>query len=430
MNQEIKEYKSKVSWAVSSTCGWCSGDRLVLWKAETLRLTCSFPPFFAGQQSLSNSRDISAMDTLPLNGNFNNSYSLRDDDYEAVGVRAPGDLGGLNLDDAAFEKLIISEIVHNNLRPRGAPKGRDAPRERDRVLPPQTRVTVDRGGGGGGSGSEDDAIVADHADASSPQRGSGRGGHATLELLLHPHHKEVLEAPLLPQRTHSLLYSSQKAPRCLEGQSGHGSETVTAEEDMGSHSPSNNRDSLYTSMPNLRDSPSPSASPYPPEEEEEELSPSPQSESEDAYHKSMPELGDAPQPLSYYHINRGTSDGCIIPPNNEDCAHDGEAPADGQMQLITSLWAGDALFAQVLAGRVHRREPASLAPHFTRSFCSLCQDKKRKVVGWKKEWMNTWLLHTDLINTQNTSHLRPDKCGLWRLCCWTKEEQRMTRRPR
>ncbi|XP_039458370.1 adhesion G protein-coupled receptor L2-like isoform X4 [Oreochromis aureus] len=290
-----------------------------------------------GQQSLSNSRDISAMDTLPLNGNFNNSYSLRDDDYEAVGVRAPGDLGGLNLDDATFEKLIISEIVHNNLRPRGAPKGRDAPRERDRVLPPQTRVTVDRGGGG--SGSEDDAIVADHADASSPQRGSGRGGHATLELLLHPHHKEVLEAPLLPQRTHSLLYSSQKAPRCLEGQSGHGSETVTAEEELGSHSPSNNRDSLYTSMPNLRDSPSPSASPYPPEEEEEEeeLSPSPQSESEDAYHKSMPELGDAPQPLSYYHINRGTSDGCIIPPNNEDCAHDGEAPADGQMQLITSL---------------------------------------------------------------------------------------------
>uniref|UniRef100_A0A3Q0SJJ8 Adhesion G protein-coupled receptor L2b, tandem duplicate 1 n=1 Tax=Amphilophus citrinellus TaxID=61819 RepID=A0A3Q0SJJ8_AMPCI len=291
-----------------------------------------------GQQSLSNSRDISAMDTLPLNGNFNNSYSLRDDDYEAVGVRAPGDLGGLNLDDAAFEKLIISEIVHNNLRPRGAPKGRDAPRERDRALPPQTRVAVDRGGGGGGSGSEDDAIVADHAEASSPQRGSGRGGHTTLELLLHPHHKEVLEAPLLPQRTHSLLYSSQKAPRCLEGQSGHGSETVTTEEDMGSHSPSNNRDSLYTSMPNLRDSPSPSASPYPPEEEEEEeLSPSPQSESEDVYHKSMPELGDAPQPLSYYHINRGTSEGCIIPPNNEDCAQEGEAPTDGQMQLITSL---------------------------------------------------------------------------------------------
>lgn len=276
------------------------------------------------------------MDTLPLNGNFNNSYSLRDDDYEAVGVRTPGDLGGLNLDDAAFEKMIISEIVHNNLRPRGPPKVRNTPRERDRALPPQTRVPMDQGGGG--SGSEDDAIVADHADASSLQRGGGRGGQTTLELLLHPHHKEVLEAPLLPQRTHSLLYSAQKAPRRLEGQSDHGSEAVTAVEDVGSHSPSNNRDSLYTSMPNLRDSPSPSASPYPPEEEEEEeLSPSPQSESEDAYRKSMPELGDAPQPLSYYHINRGTSDGCIIPPNNEDCPQEGAAPSDGQMQLITSL---------------------------------------------------------------------------------------------
>lgn len=261
------------------------------------------------------------MDTLPLNGNFNNSYSLRDDDYEAV--RAPGDLGGINLDDVAFEKMIISEIVHNNLRPRGAPKGRDAHRERDRAL---TRTTLDQG-----SGSEDDAIVADHTEASSPQRGPARGGPAPLELLLHPHHKEVLEAPLLPQRTHSLLYSAQKAPRRLEGPA---HETVIAVEDSDSQSPSNNRDSLYTSMPNLRDSPS--ASPYPPEEED--LSHSPHSDSEEAYRKSMPELGDGPQPLSYYHINRAPSDGCILPPENtEDCAQDGQTASDGQMQLITSL---------------------------------------------------------------------------------------------
>lgn len=291
-------------------------------------------PLIAGQHSLTNSRDISAMDTLPLNGNFNNSYSLRDDDYEDVGVRGPSDIGGPNLDDAAFEKMIISELVHNNLRPRGAPKSRDA--QRDRAPPPQTRVTVDRGGGG--SCSEDDAIVADHAEASSPQRGGGggEGGHPTLELLLHPHHKEALEAPLLPQRTHSLLYSTQKAPRRLEGIKGHGSETVTTVEDVDSQSPNNNRDSLYTSMPNLRDSPSPSASPYPPEEEED-LSHSPRSEGEDIYHKNMPELGDGPQPLSYYHIHRGTSDGCITPPGTEDYAPEGEPPKDGQMQLITSL---------------------------------------------------------------------------------------------
>uniref|UniRef100_A0A3B4AMK9 GPCR family 2 latrophilin C-terminal domain-containing protein n=1 Tax=Periophthalmus magnuspinnatus TaxID=409849 RepID=A0A3B4AMK9_9GOBI len=184
------------------------------------------------------------------------------------------------------------------------------------------------------SGSEDDAIVADHAEASSPQRGPARGGPAPLELLLHPHHKEVLEAPLLPQRTHSLLYSAHKAPRRPEGP-----ETVTAE-DTGSQSP-NNRDSLYTSMPNLKDSPS--ASPYPPEDEE--LSHSPPSDTEDAYRKSMPELGDGPPPLSYYHIHRAPSDGCILPPEGQDgpqdcpldCPPDGQAAADGQMQLITSL---------------------------------------------------------------------------------------------
>uniref|UniRef100_A0A674F360 Adhesion G protein-coupled receptor L2 n=2 Tax=Salmo trutta TaxID=8032 RepID=A0A674F360_SALTR len=311
-------------------------------------------PLVAGQHSLTHSRDISAMDTLPLNGNFNNCYSLRDhdDDYEdvvgggVVGgvVCGPGDLGGLSLDDAAFEKMIISELVHNNLRPRGPPKGhnphRDS-RERDRDrAPPQTRVTGDRDRDcGGGSGSEDDAIVADHAEASSPQRGSIvgviGGGHPTLELLLHPHHKEALEAPLLPQRTHSLLYSAHKAPRrAVEGPGGHGSKTVGAMEDGDSQSPNNNRDSLYTSMPNLRDSPS--ASPYPPDEADD-LSPSPRSEGEDLYHKSMPELVDGPQPLSYYHIHRGTSDGCIVPPSAEDCEPEGEGPQDGQMQLITSL---------------------------------------------------------------------------------------------
>ncbi|KAM8850021.1 adhesion G protein-coupled receptor L2b.1 isoform 4-T5 [Spinachia spinachia] len=320
--------------------------------AETVVCNTPSPPAFhsPGQQSLSNSRDISAMDTLPLNGNFNNSYSLRDDNYESVAVRAPGDLGGLHLDDVAFEKMIISEIVHNNLRPRGAPKGRDHPREQERAPPPQTRLTVDRCG-------EDDAIVADHREAAAPRRGSGRGGHGTLELLLHPHHKEVLEAPLLPQRTHSLLYSAQKAPRRLEGQGGPGCQAVPAAEDACPKSPgnnNNNRDSLYTSMPNLRDSPS--ASPYPPDQEEEEegeqegeeqgqeeegggqlTPPLPRSESEDAYHKSMPELGDGPQPLSYYHINRGTSDGCILPAGGEGCPQEGAEPADGQMQLITSL---------------------------------------------------------------------------------------------
>ncbi|KAG7282886.1 hypothetical protein CRUP_020724 [Coryphaenoides rupestris] len=72
------------------------------------------PVFNSPGHSMNNVvRDTSAMDTLPLNGNFNNSYSLRNGDFgDAVQVVDCG----LNLDDAAFEKMIISELVHNNLR--------------------------------------------------------------------------------------------------------------------------------------------------------------------------------------------------------------------------------------------------------------------------------------------------------------------------
>ncbi|XP_076149703.1 adhesion G protein-coupled receptor L2b.1 isoform X2 [Alosa pseudoharengus] len=360
--------------------------------AETIVCNTPSPPAFhsPGQQSLTNSRDVSAMDTLPLNGNFNNSYSLRDEEYEdpAAVVRCTADCT-LGLDDAAFEKMIISELVHNNLRPRGAsrpchgePDPRaDKDRERGRLAgggaPPQTWLSVEAGVRtssrcGAGSGSEDDAIVvddgdADGVDASSPLTATAypaAGGpppshHPPLELLLHPHHRQALEAPLLPQRTHSLLYSAQRAqrraPRRQPGDDGDDdedersddvdgitAETSLAAQDKGSPSP-NNRDSLYTSMPNLRDSPSPYAAD---EDEDDELSPSSstRSEAEELCHKSMPDLGDGPPSLSYYHISRrGTSEGCIGPGDPEDCPPppplpiDGEPPKDGQMQLITSL---------------------------------------------------------------------------------------------
>ncbi|CAL8272008.1 unnamed protein product [Arctogadus glacialis] len=71
------------------------------------------PVFNSPGHSMNNVvRDTSAMDTLPLNGNFNNSYSLRNGDFgDSVQVVDCG----LSLDDAAFEKMIISELVHNNL---------------------------------------------------------------------------------------------------------------------------------------------------------------------------------------------------------------------------------------------------------------------------------------------------------------------------
>ncbi|XP_041417221.1 adhesion G protein-coupled receptor L2 isoform X4 [Xenopus laevis] len=251
------------------------------------------------RHSLNNARDSSAMDTLPLNGNFNNSYSLRNGDY-SDGVQVVD--CGLSLNDTAFEKMIISELVHNNLR------SSSKIHNLERTLPVKTVI--------GGSSSEDDAIVAD---ASSLMHGDNPG----LEL----HHKE-LEAPLIPQRTHSLLYHPQKKVK-TEGTDSYVSQ-LTAEAEDNLQSP--NRDSLYTSMPNLRDSPYPESSP----EIEEDLSPSRISENEDIYYKSMPNLGSGHHLQMYYQISRGNSDGYIIPINKEGCIPEGDV-REGQMQLVTSL---------------------------------------------------------------------------------------------
>ncbi|XP_074923859.1 adhesion G protein-coupled receptor L2 isoform X11 [Chelonoidis abingdonii] len=249
--------------------------------------------------SLNNARDTSAMDTLPLNGNFNNSYSLRNGDYnDSVQVVDCG----LSLNDTAFEKMIISELVHNNLR--GGSKNHNL----ERTLPAKAVI--------GGSSSEDDAIVAD---ASSLMHSDNPG----LEL----HHKE-LEAPLIPQRTHSLLYQPQKKVK-TEGTDSYVSQLTAEAED---HLQSPNRDSLYTSMPNLRDSPYPESSP----DVEEDLSPSRRSDNEDIYYKSMPNLGAGHQLQMYYQISRGNSDGYIIPINKEGCIPEGDV-REGQMQLVTSL---------------------------------------------------------------------------------------------
>uniref|UniRef100_A0A3B4WGV6 Adhesion G protein-coupled receptor L2 n=1 Tax=Seriola lalandi dorsalis TaxID=1841481 RepID=A0A3B4WGV6_SERLL len=250
-------------------------------------------------------RDTSAMDTLPLNGNFNNSYSLRNGDFgDSVQVVDCG----LSLDDAAFEKMIISELVHNNLRPPQYHHHHHVER-----APPKVTVI-------GGSSSEDDAIVAD---ASSLVH---MGDTVGLEL----HHQQELEAPLIPQRTHSLLYAPQKKVRTDGGVDTFVSQLTPTNPDDSLQSP--NRDSLYTSMPNLRDSPFPESSP----DVVEDLSPSKRSENEDVYYKSMPNLGGGHQLQAYYQIGRGSSDGYIIPITKEGCIPEGDV-REGQMQLVTSL---------------------------------------------------------------------------------------------
>ncbi|XP_017268926.1 adhesion G protein-coupled receptor L2 isoform X23 [Kryptolebias marmoratus] len=298
--------------------------------AETVVCNTPTAPVFNSPGHSLNSavRDTSAMDTLPLNGNFNNSYSLRNGDFgNSVQVVDCG----LSLDDAAFEKMIISELVHNNLR--ACNKSHQQQQQRHSTLrhppphqqPPQyhhhhhterapPKVTVV------GGGSEDDAIVAD----ASPLV------HMSDTVGLELHHQRELEAPLIPQRTHSLLYAPQKKVRTDGGVDTLVSELTPTNPDDSPQSP--NRDSLYTSMPNLRDSPCPENSP----DVVEDLSPTKRSENEDVYYKSMPNLGSGHQLQAYYQIGRGSSDGFIIPINKEDCIPEGDV-REGQMQLVTSL---------------------------------------------------------------------------------------------
>uniref|UniRef100_A0A8K9XLQ4 Adhesion G protein-coupled receptor L1a n=1 Tax=Oncorhynchus mykiss TaxID=8022 RepID=A0A8K9XLQ4_ONCMY len=229
------------------------------------------------QNTLCKARDPCGMDTLPLNGNFNNSYSLRSVGPVGGGGGSCDFLGGgMGCADApppllnppAFEKMIISELVHNNLRGAGAGGG-------DRVC---------------GSGRQ-----------RTPQ---------DVELLY-----KALEEPLLLQRAQSVLYQSDPEE----------SESYT-----GPDSPA--RDSLYTSITNLRDSPYPDSSPEP-----LEVVPRSAQPPEELYYSSgRPALGSRGAPMQTFYQAPPPRR-----PSREGEGHPGQEPThsegDGQMQLVTSL---------------------------------------------------------------------------------------------
>ncbi|KAK2087509.1 Adhesion G protein-coupled receptor L1 [Saguinus oedipus] len=270
--------------------------------AESVGFNPSSPPVFNSPGSYREpkhplgGREACGMDTLPLNGNFNNSYSLRSGDFP------PGDGGpepprGRNLADAAaFEKMIISELVHNNLR--GSSSAAKGP------PPPEPPVPPVPGGGG-----EEEA------------GGPGGADRAEIELLY-----KALEEPLLLPRAQSVLYQSDLDE----------SESCTAEDGATSRPLSSppGRDSLYASGANLRDSPSyPDSSPEGPSEALPPPPPAPPGPPE-IYYTSRPPALVARNPLQgYYQVRRPSHEGYLAAPGLEGPGPDG----DGQMQLVTSL---------------------------------------------------------------------------------------------
>ncbi|XP_054615709.1 adhesion G protein-coupled receptor L1 isoform X6 [Dunckerocampus dactyliophorus] len=291
---------------------------------------------FRDPKSTSKGRDPCGMETLPLNGNFNNSYSLRGGpggggscDFLSGGSgespppllnpRGSETLGGggirRNLSDAAaFEKMIISELVHNNLRG-GA-------------------------GVGGGNVGGDGSLAKGHPHGAGGRGAAGAGPETgvdqddgrqrtpqDVELLY-----KALEEPLLLQRAQSVLYQSdpeesESYTADLTESLGHSGHSVGGQ--GGTRAPdSPARDSLYTSITNLRDSPYPDSSPEP-----LEVVPRSAQPPEELYYSSgRPALGSRGAPMQTFYQ---------APPRRPSGDHQAQEPAhnegDGQMQLVTSL---------------------------------------------------------------------------------------------
>ncbi|KAF7249122.1 Adhesion G protein-coupled receptor L1 [Varanus komodoensis] len=272
--------------------------------AESVGFNPASPPVFnSPEHPLNNSRDACGMDTLPLNGNFNNSYSLRSGDFPADGTKMADCRRNLS-DAAAFEKMIISELVHNNLRGGGSGVAKGGGGSTETSNPPGPPPPPNVVAGGGGANNEDDAIVPDAPSLTHEE-------NMEIELMY-----KALEEPLLLQRAQSILYQSD-----LEE-----SESCTADLTEGGdgQAPSPNRDSLYTSMTNLRDSPYPDSSP----EAVGEVLPHAQAINE-IYYTNRPALVPRNQLQAYYQVRRPSNDGYLVPGSLENPAVEG----DGQMQL-------------------------------------------------------------------------------------------------
>uniref|UniRef100_A0A8D3BN06 Adhesion G protein-coupled receptor L3 n=1 Tax=Scophthalmus maximus TaxID=52904 RepID=A0A8D3BN06_SCOMX len=261
---------------------------------------------------LNNARDTSVMDTLPLNGNHGNSYSIASAEYMSDCVQIID--RGYNHKETTLEKKILKELTSNYI-PSYLNNSHERSAEQNRNLMNKLVNNVSNGG--------KDSLG--------------------LELI-----REESNAPLLPQRPppslqavdnlHSHLHPS--APRIPQENSDSFFPLLTNEhtEDEGS-SPTRHhqRDSLYTSMPMLPGLPDVSAQSADGSKDPGDAK-SPEASSDDVYYKSMPNLGSRNhlhQLHSYYQLGRGSSDGFIVPPNKEDLS-----PEEAHLEpshLVTSL---------------------------------------------------------------------------------------------
>ncbi|XP_073196316.1 adhesion G protein-coupled receptor L3 isoform X13 [Lepidochelys kempii] len=264
---------------------------------------------------LNNARDTSVMDTLPLNGNHGNSYSIASGEYLSNCVQII-DRGYNNHTETALEKKILKELTSNYIPSYLNNHERSSEQNRNLVNKLVNNI---------GSATEDNAIVLDDATSFNHEESLG------LELI----HEES-DAPLLPPRVYSAEnhqphhYTRRRIP---QDNSESFFPLLTNEHTEDHQSP--NRDSLYTSMPALAGMPvtesvTTSTQTDPPTAKT--------GDADDVYYKSMPNLGSrnhVHQLHTYYQLGRGSSDGFIVPPSKDGTSPEGSSK--GPAHLVTSL---------------------------------------------------------------------------------------------
>ncbi|XP_076402613.1 adhesion G protein-coupled receptor L3 isoform X8 [Peromyscus maniculatus bairdii] len=271
-------------------------------------------PYRETKGLLNNARDTSVMDTLPLNGNHGNSYSIAGGEYLSNCVQIID--RGYNHNETALEKKILKELTSNYIPSYLNNHERSSEQNRNMMNKLVNNL---------GSGSEDDAIVLDDAASFNHEESLG------LELI----HEES-DAPLLPPRVYSTEnhqphhYSRRRLP---QDHSESFFPLLTDEHTEDLQSP--HRDSLYTSMPALAGVP---AADSVTTSTQTEAAVAKGGDAEDVYYKSMPNLGSRNHvhPLhAYYQLGRGSSDGFIVPPNKDGASPEGTSK--GPAHLVTSL---------------------------------------------------------------------------------------------
>uniref|UniRef100_A0A669D7S3 Adhesion G protein-coupled receptor L3 n=1 Tax=Oreochromis niloticus TaxID=8128 RepID=A0A669D7S3_ORENI len=287
---------------------------------------------------LNNARDSSVMDTLPLNGNHANNYSMASSEYlsDCVQIldRSAGYGTHSNHKETTLEKKILKELTSNYI-PSYLNNHERATTERNHNL--MNKLV-------NSSSKEDNGpMVLDNPVAFPHEENLG------LEII-----REESNAPLLPPRPpppdshpppppppHSF-----SRPRRIPQETSESFFPLLTNEhtDEHTHSP-NHRDSLYTSMPVLTDLPDGQMNGLTDGEEDSsgELQPCKSAtapELDDVYYKSMPNLGSRNhlhELQSYYHMGRGGSDGYMVSGSKDESDSSPEEPPVDPSHLVTSL---------------------------------------------------------------------------------------------